>query len=146
MANKDIDIRGGNLTTGKLNLTDNGNAEMNSRSDYRKITWEIKGKNNPVKSFMLESKDDTSPPFEDPLPITCEDKVKLKVIKNQPYTDWNYAIKWKDNMGGDHTHDPLIAIRPSANVAFLTIPVIAGVLIGLGIIGVSLLFWKWNKR
>lgn len=146
MSNIKFEIRNGDINTGKLTLTNGGNAKMNSKHSDRKIKWKIVGGDNPVVSFRLESKDGTSPPFDVPPPITYEGKVKLEVIKDQPYTDWNYTIKWKDNLGGDHTHDPLIAIRPSFNTGFLPIPVISGVLIGLGIIGVSLLFLKWNEK
>lgn len=146
MPNQKIDITDGDISTGVLTLSKKGNLTVDTTWDFRKITWEIKGGSNPVASFLLVSKNGVPQPFEQPLPTTYKTKVSLSVKDDVPIVDWKYSIIWNDTDGNPHTFDPIIAIRSSFHPRKSKNALIAGVLIGLGIIGISMLFLKTKKK
>lgn len=115
MANKKIDIIGIHPKTNKLILSDCGRTYVNSKSKYRKITWETEY--DEVKSFRIVGITPYNP-FETPIPTNYDDEVKLKVNKNEPRRDWEYSIEWKDKQGNPHMSDPIISIRPSTDPSF----------------------------
>jgi len=112
MPNQKIDIIEGNISTGKVTLSDGGRTKVGSKwdRDRRKIKW--KTETSVVKSFKIVGKT-PNVPFESSPPTYYDDKVELRVNKDEPAIEWEYCIQWIDNKGGEHKSDPIISISPS---------------------------------
>ena len=100
-------IKGGEI----LDLSDNGETEVDSDGDERTITWEIINCDQ-VRLFYIESKKGHNP-FNSPIPKTYASSVELEVREKHPKHVWEYAIVWLDRNGIKHRHDPKIAIKSS---------------------------------
>src|SRR5688572_7379786 len=98
----------------ELDLSDNGETEVDSSTEFRHITWEINS--DEVLLFYIVPKKSHNP-FETAIPKKYAKKVMLKVRKHHPELDWEYAIVWLDKDNQKHRHDPKIAIK-SSRVSF----------------------------
>jgi hypothetical protein len=136
-----IDITG--IETGnRLKLSDNRRTKVDSSSWKRNIKWKIE--TDEVTSFRIVGKKSYNP-FETDIPTTFEDKVKLKVKKDEN-VEWNYTIEWKQK-GSDTPipDDPLISIRSSRknkdNVFLIT-----WIVSLISLFAASLFIWQKKTR
>lgn len=146
MAQLKFEIKGV-LADGKLDIDKKGNGRINSKKIDRTIKWKIKDKDkdNPVTEISIFSKSAEPYPVDGKIPTDFNDEVKLEV-KEEAWADWEYGIKWRDKSGNECTHDPVIAIRPSRVVNEEISFLLKLALVGLTLIGASLLFWKRKKK
>ncbi len=61
------------------------------------------------------------------------------------YDEYTYLIRWKDAVGGKHTHDPKISVLPSKHLDFLNL-LIGLVVAFLAIFSVQFLRRKRNRN
>jgi len=108
----DIDIIGGNTSTGLLELSDNGSTQADKGVP---VKWEILQSN--VTSIEIVAKDPTDDIWQiEPHPQPPQNNRKWMGITDPQARDdsvYRYLINWESTSGSRHTHDPLISIRPS---------------------------------
>jgi hypothetical protein len=145
MGNRKIKIKG-TKHGHELDLSNNGNAEVESNTDYRKIVWTLRTEK--VESFRIEGKSPGNP-FEKPIPVDFRPRVALKVNRYEPEKDWEYVIYWKaPNDPIIHCHDPKIAIRSSKDLPGhrLNLSWKTWVGLGFGLLGIALLLTDNKKK
>jgi hypothetical protein len=110
---------------GSLDFKVNGRHSNNGNGSAEKnwsVRWKVK-RGIAVKSITDIQKKNASPDIFIQNPPRMQDsrrwKAKVDSTVND-YTDYHYSILWKDIDEGDHTHDPIISIKPSESFFDIT--------------------------
>ena len=138
---KKILIRGGDITSGKLDLSDRGDTRARTGE---KIKWKIVD-DTVVKSIVaIPIKTGSKDIFvgkRGERPNKDDDKNwKADIAEDVAIGDiCDYSIVWKDRNDNEHTDDPKISINASVNYLAWVISFI------LVFLGFSLVYWRMKR-
>ncbi len=108
---EEIIIFSGNISNHELELSDGGHTEAEKG---KAIKWEITEDKTNVASIENIQRKYGDIIFEKPPKKENSKKWKAKIKQNATVGDkYTYSITWKDTSGNEHTHDPIISIKPS---------------------------------
>jgi hypothetical protein len=103
-----IHIESGNPSDGSLQLSDNGHTNAHKGAD---VNWHIDDAD--ITSIRIEAKSG-SPNIWSTFPAERGNRWTGETSLGAPdNAQWKYSIIWTSSGGGTHTHDPIIAIRPT---------------------------------
>jgi hypothetical protein len=110
-----IKLLRGNTSDGKVELSDGGRTEADKKAD---VHWKVNEGSN-IDSFEIEEKKgediwETKPRKENSNGKHWKGKTKWDA---RDRAEWHYSIHWTSTAGSTHTHDPIIAIKPTKPVS-----------------------------
>jgi hypothetical protein len=131
-----VHINGSDTSTGRLQLSDSG---YTLAEHGTKVNWHIHA--DDVESIEIVQKPGrsdnvwASPPQKQGNHWTA-----TTIPRVTRFMEYSYDIKWKSrSLGTQHTHDPIIAMRPSGIDGRVARAFVAGMVVGGAIVAMLLL-------